>query len=171
MDTRSRLLVCLLLITLLAGCGAETIAFQSLDRNDTLRNFDFQARHPNIIVFTQAQDIDQLLPQLAYPTMPLVDQLHTLDYTRYYAILLLQGQSGGNSSIIVEHVKQTEKLVAIYARFTTPRPGEGQTGNVTDAYELVAIPKNGVSGQQIQFELVDNSISGGVVATTRCLIP
>ena len=160
------------LLFLLYSCGTQTLAFQSLDRNSSLRDFSSQTRHPDLMVLTNAQEVDSLLPQLAPSPvlMSLVDQLQQLDYNRFIAILVMQGQSGGSSSITVQQIQRDGDRVIVYAQFVTPR-GSGQTANVTDAYHLVAIPKDDLAGRQIQFELVDNSLFGGEVLRVSKAIP
>jgi hypothetical protein len=166
--------IAVLIVLVLNSCGAQALAFQSLDQGLQLRTFSFQTRQPGILVLTNAQDIDRLLPQLVPipPTgLPLLDSLHALDYNRFFAILVLQGQSGGHSDITIEQIQYQADGVVVYASFVTPKPGEGQTGNGTDAYHVVAVSKNGMTGRSIRFELVDNSVFGGVVAATTHSIP
>jgi hypothetical protein len=160
------------LLFLLYSCGTQTLAFQSLDRNPILRDFSSQSRHPDLMVFTNAQEVDRLLPQLAPSPvlMSLVDQLHQLDYDQFIAILAMQGQSGGSANITVQQIQRDGDRVIVYAQFVTPR-GNGQTGDATDAYHLVAIPKDALAGRQIQFELIDNSLFGGEVVRVSKVIP
>jgi len=112
MYTRSRLLV-LLLLTLLTlnSCGSQTLAFKSLVQDLQLRDLPFQIRQPGLIIFTNTQEIDNLLPQLI-PTpitgSPLVDELRQLDYNHFFAVLVLQGQSGGNSSVAVQQITRQD---------------------------------------------------------------
>jgi hypothetical protein len=165
----------LLSMLMLNGCGAQVLSFTSLDQNIQLRNFPFQTRQSSILVFTNAQEIDNLLPQLIPPSptgFPLVDQLHKLDYNHSFAILVVQGQSGGDSNVTVQKITRQDDRVVVSANFITPQSGAGQTGNITDAYHLVAVSKDGTWGRQIEFELINNSIiGGGVVARTTHFIP
>ena len=118
MYTRSRQLI-LLLLTLLTlnSCGSQTLSFKSLVQDLQLRDLPFQTRQPGLIIFTNAQEIDNLLPQLI-PTpitgSPLVDELHHLDYDHFFAVLVLQGQSGGDSSVTVQQVTRQDDRVIHY---------------------------------------------------------
>jgi hypothetical protein len=63
--------------------------------------------------------------------------------------------SGGNSHVTIQQIIRQGRRVLVQADFVTPRSGESQTANVTDAYHLVAVAKAGFMGQQLHFELWD----------------
>jgi len=166
--------ICIALVVYFVANRGENILFKSLDQGIQLRNSRFIERKPAILVFNNVKEIGDLLPQIVphLPgVLPVENQLQQLDYGRFFAVLVLQGLDGGNSSIQVQNVSRKGNQVIVRAIFVTPRSGEGQTANGTDAYHLIAIPKDGDWDQQIEFYLVDDRFFGGTVANTTHLIP
>jgi hypothetical protein len=164
----------ILMLFVLSGCGSsnadETLPFTTIMQQPQLRNFAYFKRQPEILVFTNPQEADSLSQQLA-DTQP-SEQLRQIDYQRNFAILVLQGQKGGQSTITIQRIIRRGDRVIVYAQFVSPDPGQGMTADVTDAYHLVAVPKEGTWGKEIRFELVDaDSLFGTAVAETVHLIP
>ena len=154
----------LLLIGMLyANSGKVPVPFTSLAHDQNLgRPYNrYIVGVPDLLVIADPSDVDQLdtylrlgAPHDRYP-LSILEALHQLDYTRDFALLALQGMSGGNSHVTIQQIIRQGGRVLVQAEFVTPRPGEGQTGNGTDAYHLVAVERAGFTGQQLHFELWD----------------
>jgi hypothetical protein len=130
---------------------------------------------PHIIITTNVQEVDTALRQVAGdpPTLERnphpVEQARQIDYNRFFAILVLQGkQATAGYDVTVQQIVRHDDQVIVRALFVEPKQGEGAAQVGTDPYHLVAVPKEGVWGRQIQFELVAD---GKVVTQTAHFIP
>jgi hypothetical protein len=156
-------LVTFLVTLLYANWGKIPVPFTSLEHDQNLgRPFNrYLVGVPDLLVIAEPAEIDQLDAYLRLTAprdrtpLGVVESLRHLDYNRDFALLILQGMSGGNSQVTVQQIIHQGGRVLVQADFVTPRPGEGQTGNVTDAYHLVVLAKAGFIGQQLHFELWD----------------
>jgi hypothetical protein len=127
----------------------------------------------SIIIIASTQEVDAALrqaggnpPELTARLHP-IDKVRQLDFTRYVAILVLQGkQPTSGYSVTVEQITRQTEQVKVQAKFIQPNGAASEVG--TDPYHLVAIPKEDLSGKLLRFELVDDM---KVVAETAHAIP
>jgi hypothetical protein len=156
------LLVGAVFLTAVGWIGVPT-PFEPLARATSIgRNYNrYLNRGPDIMVIAQAEDVAQLedflrivpVPELG--ASPIIKALQGLDYQHSFALLVIQGFGGGKSHVTVQSITRQWDRVIVHAEFVTPRPGEGTTGNLTDAYDLIAIDKAGLLGRDLRFELWD----------------
>jgi hypothetical protein len=121
----------------------------------------YVGQSPELLVIAESEDIEQLakflqvepVPQTGNP--PIIAALRRLDYQHSFALLVLQGIGGGSSHVLVQRITRQWNRIIVHAKFVTPRLGEGQTANLTDAYDLVALDTAGLLGHNLHFELWD----------------
>jgi hypothetical protein len=177
-----RLVVFTILILALSGCGVSGMSLQgngqpllqTLAQGGVLGSYR-EADPPEAQIIAGAQDIDSLARQLpgnpprASDNPDLVNKLRQLDYTRFFAILVTQGQKEPRGfQMMVQQITRQDDHVTVQTQFIGPKPGEGQPMVVFDPYHLVAVSKDGAWARQIQFEL---AADGKVVAHVAQFIP
>lgn len=178
MHTRLNILLVGLVIGLtLGGCGVQAsgqpLTFRSLAQDSILRS-DPKDETSVIRIIASSQEIDQLIHEFGDPpplqlAPQLVEQLRQLDYMRYFAVLVTQGQKESlGFKVTVQQITRQDDQVTVQAEFVGPKPGEGQPAVVFDPYHLVAVSKDGSWGRQMQFELIAN---GKVATKTAHFIP
>ena len=157
------ILAALLVLAISSNWRKIPVPFTSLAHGQNLgRPFNrYLVSSPDLLVIAEPRELDQLdaylrlgAPPDHYP-LQVLDTLRHLDYDRDFALLILQGISAGNSQVTIQQIDRQGERVIVQVAFLTPRPGEGQTGDITDAYDLVAIGKASFLGQQLHFELWD----------------
>lgn len=123
---------------------------------------------PNLLIVAGLNEVDS--PGLNIEFLPeLADQLHQLDYDRFFAVLVLQGlKHQGGYSITVQQVVRQDDRVNVHVEFTSPEPGTRRIQAFTSPYHLIAVSKRGEWRQQIRFVLVADSEE---VAETSHFIP
>lgn len=179
------LLAILVLLTMLAPrlynfattgiFSGQALSFTTIDQGDFLRGGS-QLQTPTLHVIANAQDVGTLAqtvltldPQFYDKQQQIVDQLSKLDYNRSFAVLVLHGQrSSTGYGVTVQQLTRDDHRVRIGARFTEPGFMQGAGAAFTDPYHIVAVPKEGMWGQPIDFELY---VGGQVVARTLHFIP
>jgi hypothetical protein len=162
-----------LVVYIFFGSG-QKIPFVSLAQGITLREYDFQTKRPALWIVTSQQDVEQLIPDLGKHVQPdiapAVQTLQQLDYNQFFAIIVLQGQSGVDKPITIHRVIRTGDLVKIHAEFIVPQ-GIGSLGVITDPYHIIAISKDDTWKREIIFQLVEDRLFGSVRAETNHTIP
>ena len=148
--------------------GGQALSFTTVDQGTGLRA-GFQSQTPALYVIANAQDVDTLAqtvltidPQFYDMQQQIVDQLRQLDYNHSFAVLILHGQrSSTGYGVTVQQLTRNDHRVRIGARLTEPGFMQGAGAAFTDPYHIVAVGKEGVWGQPIDFELY---VGGQVVA-------
>jgi hypothetical protein len=162
-----------------APAAQPTAAGQSLSFTTVAKELDYNSnpsrREPQVLVITSAQDFETALrlvagdpPSLTTSPHP-IEQARQLDYSRSFAILVLQGRQGTSGySVTVDRMDRQGDRVQVLAAFVRPNDVEGPVATsaiLTDPYHLIAIEKMGAWQQEIRFELVEKDQA--VVETTH----
>jgi len=160
------LLGLLLLVTTTCQSRGQNLPFESIAQRDTI---NYREESPALFVITSNDEIDALVSTVLAEDPALADQLRQLDYDRFFAILILQGQKGGTGyAVTVSQIVREEEQATIEAEFVEPSPDAFIKPAFTSPYHLVAVSKQGEWGQQIHFVLVTDSEK---VAETSHFIP
>ncbi len=161
------LLVILLLFTITACKPQEgELPFKAIAQDDG--GLDYVKEEPNLLIIAESEKVATPELDIQFPS-ELADELRTLDYDRFFAILVLQGlKHQGGYSVTVQQINRQDAQVNVQAEFVSPAPGTRRTQAFTSPYHLVAISKKGAWGQQIRFVLM---VDGEPVAETIHFIP
>lgn len=150
------------------ACKSQTeeLPFETLAQRDFI---NYREENPALFVITNDDEIDTLVPNVLAEDPALVDQLRQLDYDRFFAILVLQGQKRSTGyAVSIKRIVRQGNQVTIDAEFVEPLPGTRRNPAFTSPYHLVAVSKEGQWGQEIKFVLV---VNGETVAETTHFIP
>lgn len=164
----SRIITLLLLLLVAVACQdqGQDLFFETIAQNDII---NYQEESPALFVVAENDAVSALTLTLLAEDSNLADELRQLDYDRFYAVLVLQGQkSQGGHRVTVQRIVRLENRVSVYAEFTNPEPETRRTQAFTSPYHLVSVSNQGVWGQQIDFVLVAGSED---VAETSCFVP
>jgi hypothetical protein len=145
------------------GWFGSAVPFRSVAHDINLgREYNqYTSRDPSIFLVKSSSDAGalgkflQLHTQRDVPS-PIITQLNSIDYDQEFGVLVLQGTSGGSSGVTVQGVRRQWKRLLIDARFTVPGWGTAQQAIVTDAYDLIAIPKAPFDGTYLSVEVWDS---------------
>jgi hypothetical protein len=153
--------------------GGQTLSFDTVAQGGALRGSPSQYdNRPTIWVIASAQEIDTILRQMAGSPTNIepspVQKLRQLDYTHFFAIIVLQGSKRAGDGVLVQQISRQENRVRVGATFTSSWPFQGAPGVIADPYHIIAVAKEGAWGQPIDFELF---VGGQVVARTTHVIP
>jgi hypothetical protein len=147
----------------------EELSFKTISQGDGFyTGQSYGEEKPGIFVISNVDEIDEPGLDIMFPTK-LADELRQLDYDRFFAILVLQGQKRSSGySVTVKKIVRQGKQVSVYAEFKEPKIGTRRTWVFTSPYHLVAVFKSGNWGQNINFLL---EADGKVVAESYHFIP
>jgi hypothetical protein len=149
------LLGLLLLVTTACQSRGQNLPFETIAQRDII---NYREESPALFVIANDDEVDTLVPNVLAEDPALVDQLHQLDYERFFAILVLHGYVGSTGvSVTVQQITRQDNEVAVQARFVQPAPGTRTMPAFTSPYHLVAVSKQGEWGQQTRFVLVADS--------------
>ncbi len=162
----SLLLGLLVLWFILSQLQGQELAFETIAQRDVI---NYREEKPALLVIVKATEVDDLSKNIFAEDRELAVQLHTLDYDRSFAVLVLQGQKRiGGYSVIVQQIRRQGNQVTVKAQLVEPGLGSRIFGAFTSPYHLVAVFKQGAWGQPIRFVLVGN---GNIVAEATHVVP
>ncbi|MFN7036156.1 MAG: protease complex subunit PrcB family protein [Bellilinea sp.] len=150
------------------ACKSQTeeLQFETLAQRDFI---NYREENPALFVITNDDEIETLTSNVLAEDPALADQLRQLDYDRFFAILVLQGQKRSTGyAVSIKRIVRQGNQVTIDAEFVEPLPGTRRNPAFTSPYHLVAVSKEGQWGQEIKFVLV---VNGETVAETTHFIP
>ncbi len=128
----------------------------------------YSGEDPNLLVITAPEAVDAPGLEIQF-TPELAEQLRTLDYDRYFAILVLQGHKNIiGYQVTIQQVIRQGNQINIQVEFVEPAPETLILPAFSSPYHLIAVSKTGTWGEQFQFVLVNERQS---VAETTYLIP
>jgi hypothetical protein len=127
---------------------------------DTIANTNFSEGHivfdseePGMMVFTQPEELGNL--QLRASASDLELKLKELDYSKYFALLVLEGAKPTTGySIKITSIMRSGNVVTVNADFLEVPENMERANVVTYPYHLVAIEKTGEWAETITFNLV-----------------
>ncbi len=149
-----------LLLFVITACQPqeEKLPFETIDQGDgfyTGRSYGGEG--PNLLIITGPNEVDSPGLDVEFPS-ELANQLHRMDYDRFFAVLVLQGlKHQGGYSVTVQQIVRQDDRVNVYVEFANPEPGTRRIQAFTSPYHLVVVSKEGKWGQQINFVLVVDS--------------
>lgn len=144
----------------------EELPFETLAQRDVI---NYREENPALFVITNDDEIETLVSNVLAEDPALVDQLRQLDYDRFFAILVLQGQKGSTGyAVTIKQIIRQGGRTMIKAEFVEPSPGAFIKPAFTSPYHLVAVSKERQWGQEVTFVLV---VNGKTVAETTHFIP
>lgn len=160
----------MLLFTLVA-CKPqiEELSFETIAQGDGFyAGRGYGGEEPALLVIASPEEADKPGLDVQFPS-ELADQLRTLDYTRNFVVLVLQGQKRSTGyAVTVKRIVRQRNQVTIDAEFVEPSLGVRRKPAFTSPYHLVVVPKEGQWGQEVKFVLV---VNGETVAETTYFIP
>lgn len=160
------LLGLLLLVTATCQTRGQDLSFETILQRDII---NYEEEKPELFVIAKNDEVDALVPTVLAEDPTLTDELRKLDYSRFFAILVLQGLKGqGGHSVTVQRIVRQNDQVNVYAEFTNPEPGTRRIQAFTSPYHLITVSKQSEWGQQMDFVLVVDSEE---VAETSLFIP
>jgi hypothetical protein len=129
----------------------------------------YNAPEPKLFVFASPEDVNITVPGVQI-VEHLKSQLRALDYRRYLAVLVLNGEIGFylNDDVTIQQVNRTGKVVTIRFEYPDSAMGKGKKSSTSSPYALIAVSKNGRWNEAITFVLIKN---GKVVEQTVHFIP
>lgn len=157
-----------ILLFAVVACASqiEELSFETIAQRDII---NYREENPALFVIANNDEVDALVTNVLAEDPALVDQLRQLDYDRFFAILVLQGQKGSTGyGVTVKQIIRQGNQVTIKAEFVEPSPGAFIKPAFTSPYHLVAVSKERRWGQEVKFVLVVNDES---VAETTHAIP
>lgn len=158
--------VMLLFAAVACKSQTEELQFETLAQRDFI---NYREENPALFVITNDDEIETLTSNVLAEDPALADQLRQLDYDRFFAILVLQGQKRSTGyAVSIKRIVRQGNQVTIEAEFVEPLPGTRRNPAFTSPYHLVAVSKEGQWGQEIKFVLV---VNGETVAETTHFIP
>lgn len=132
----------------------EDLPFETMAQGEVI---NYKQEKPDLIIFAKTDEVDKFSPSLFTADPQLVTRLRNLDYDRFFAILVLQGQKGSTRySATVRQVRRQGTQVIVKAEFVEPKPETLVGWLVTAPYHLVFVSKQGTWGRPIQFLLFAN---------------
>lgn len=162
----TNLLGLMMLLFTLAACKpqSEELSFETIAQSDGFyTGRGYGGEEPALLVIASPEEIDKPGLDVQFPS-ELADQLRTLDYTRNFVVLVLQGQKRSTGyAVTVKHIVRQGNQVTIEAEFVEPSPDTFRKPAFTSPYHLVAVSQEGQWGQEIKFVLV---VNGETVAET-----
>lgn len=115
----------------------------------------YESREPNLMIVSRLEEVDNLSGLI---TDEAKTQLQTVDYSNYFALLVLQGWKPNTGyKVTITHIARIENDVNIYAEFIEPEPDTAVSPAVTSPYHLVKVQKVGNWGQKVTFNLVSSN--------------
>ena len=131
------------------------LPFETIDRTDFGIGFIvYDSTEPGIMVFTKPEDAGNL--QLNTPDdIEAKVKLEELDYSRYFALLVLEGEKPDTgSSVKITSIMRSGNVVTVYADFLELPENMERAATATYPYHLVAIEKPGEWAETVTFNLV-----------------
>jgi len=132
-----------------------SLSFEIIEQKDWPGTTQFyELREPGLIIISSLEDMKNLNGMI---TEEAKAKLQVLDYSNYFALLVLQGlkpTTGYKAN--VDRIARYEGLVKIFAQFQEPKPDEKKADAVTSPYELIQVHKSGIWGQEVMFNLIVN---------------
>jgi hypothetical protein len=166
---RSRHLCYLLVLCWLIGCRIVPIelAFETLEKRAAT---GYENEEPGLIVVTASGETEAID---AFVSPQARIRLQQVDYDNNLVIAAFQGERPHSGfGIDVERVVRSGEAVTIVVTLDENPVGGPQLPEVMAPYHVVQIPKEGVSGQMIEFRLVSRGIIiNRVVASQSQWIP
>lgn len=127
---------------------------------------NYRQEKPTLFAIAKVEDVDELVPNVLAEDPTLVDQLRSLDYNHFFAILALQGLHGsGGYQITVQRISRQADTVFVWARFAEPAPDDFRTWGFTSPYHRVVVSKEASWRRSIRFVLMKDDQA--VAETTR----
>jgi hypothetical protein len=129
----------------------------------------YNAPEPRFLVFASSEDADT--SQSGIQLQPIIkEQLRALDYSRNFAVLVLNGEIGFylNDEVTIQQISRTGKAVTIRFEYPDSAMGKGKKSSTSSPYALIAVSKNGGWDETITFILIRN---GKAVEQTAHFIP
>lgn len=145
-------IVCMMF--LLCSCAEDrTLAFEIIYQSDG--SLGGQEPDPDLYVVARPEDLDALRAELQ-PPPELVEQLTALDYGDYLAIITSRGRMGGTTTDLIPQTRQVIRRgnqVVLKVHFGDIDPDKGVKPAESNAYQVIAVPKEGHWGRRIRFVL------------------
>ncbi len=171
MNTIGSVLTLLVLLLIFTACQPQEqeLSFETISQDVGFwTGRSYGGEEPNLLIIAGPKEVDTPGWDIQFPA-ELADQLRTLDYSRVFAILVLQGLQGSTGyNATVRQVTRQGNQVAVKAEFVTPAPETFIMPAFTSPYHLIAVSKAGAWGEPVRFVLVVND---KVVAETTHVIP
>lgn len=147
----------------------EELSFETIAQGDGFyAGRGYGGEEPALLVVASPEAVDKPGLDVQFPS-ELADQLRQLDYDRFFAILVLQGQKRSTGyAVSIKRIVRQGNQVTIDAEFVEPSPGTRIKPAFTSPYHLVAVSKERQWGQEVTFVLV---VNGKTVAETTHFIP
>lgn len=166
-EIKNIILMTVLLFTFTACQSQEReMSFQSIAQREVI---NYREENPALVVITNYDEIENLVPSLLAEDPDLADQLRRLDYDQTFALLVLQGQKRiSGYSITVQRIVHQNDQITVEAEFVEPALGSRIHPSFTSPYHLVAVSKEGRWGKQVKFVLMGNN---QLIAETTHFIP
>jgi hypothetical protein len=140
-------------IALLCSCTQDrALPFEVIDQGESL---DYQEPDPNLYVFARPEDLTTLPAEFQLPA-ELAEQLKGLDYGDRLAIVVSRGHFGGTSPDLIPQIRQVIRRgneVIIRVRFGEIDPDKGIVPAYSNAYQAIAVSKEGWWGRRVRFVL------------------
>lgn len=162
------LLGLLVLLFTITACKPQEgeLPFETIAQDDG--GLGYVEEEPNLLIIAESEEVATSELDILFPS-ELTDELRTLDYDRFFAILVLQGlKHQGGYGVTVQQINRQDGQVNVQAEFVSPAPGTRRIQAFTSPYHLVAISKEGTWEQQIRFVLMGD---GELIAETTHFIP
>lgn len=132
-----------------------SLPFEIIEQKDWPgTNQFYELREPGLIIISSLEDMKNLNGMI---TEEAKAKLQVLDYSNYFALLVLQGlkpTTGYKAN--VNRITRLGDTVNIYADFLGPKPDEEKAPEETSPYHLVQVQKSGIWGQEVMFNLIVN---------------
>lgn len=157
-----------MLLSAVVACKSqiEELPFETITQRDFI---NYREENPALFVITNDDEIETLASNVLAEDLALADQLRQLDYDRFFAILVLQGQKRSTGyAVSIKRIIRQGNQVTIDAEFVEPSPSTFRKPAFTSPYHLVAVSKEGQWGQEVTFVLV---VNGETIAETTHFIP
>lgn len=132
----------------------QAVPFETIDStNFSDGDIVFDSDQPGIMVFRKPEDVGNL--QLNTSVSDAELKLKELDYSKYFALLVLEGAKPTTGySIKITSITRSGNIVTVYADFLETPENMERANVVTYPYHLVAIEKPGEWAETVTFHLV-----------------
>ena len=161
------LVALLLFVELLSGVAqTEYLPFETISHGCSPGSGG-EKPSPKIFIISEKSDLASVQLGMFFPSR-LTAELTSLDYERYFAVLVLQPDVGIDAGLIIQGIRKQGYRVTVEATLDFPAPGRITHPVGGTACRLVAVSKEGAWNESIQFVLV---LDGKTIVDVPHFIP
>lgn len=130
----------------------------------------YSGEEPDLLFITAPEEVDTPDAEVQFGS-DLGEQLRAVDYSNKFVIVVFRGLMtvlSPSYTVDILQVVRTGNRVVVRTHFGAPGPQQGAFPALSSPYHIIAVPMQGMQGQEIRFVL---EVDGQVVKERTHFIP